>query len=54
MTGLWAYPGSSCRSYALGVGDPLLTEAPCYMKLSPDLSRRPALWQDFRMGEDVH
>jgi len=48
----WAYPWSSCRSYALGELDPLLTEDPCYMELSPDASRRQELWREFLLGED--
>jgi putative transposase len=53
VTEPWAYPWSSCRFYALGASDPLVTEDRCYTELSPDLQRRRALWQDFLMGEDV-
>jgi putative transposase len=54
MTALpWEYPWSSCRAYALGQVDPLLTEDPCYRELSPDPQRRQALWREFVVGEDV-
>jgi hypothetical protein len=31
----WDYSWSSCRAYARGAVDPLLTENPCYPELSP-------------------
>ena len=49
----WEYPWSSCPAYALGKSDPLLTEGPCYLELSPDPARRPELWREFLLGEDV-
>jgi putative transposase len=49
----WDYPWSSCRAYALGEADPLVTEDPCYTELSPDPRRRQQLWREFLLGEDV-
>ncbi len=49
----WTYPWSSCRAYALGERDPLVSENPCYTELSPDVGRRRELWREFLAGEDV-
>ena len=48
----WDYPWSSCRAYACGEADPLLTEDPCYTELSPDPARRRQLWREFLCGDD--
>jgi putative transposase len=48
----WDWPLSSCRYYALGESDPLLTTDPCYLELSPDLQRRRVLWREFPLAED--
>jgi putative transposase len=48
----WDYPWSSCRAYACGAADPLLTEDPCYTELSPDPGRRQQLWREFVSGDD--
>src|SRR5262249_27663864 len=47
------YPWSSCRVYALGEPDPLVTESPCYRELASEPSRRQELWREFLCGEDV-
>jgi putative transposase len=49
----WDSALSSCRFYALGETDPLLTPDPCYLELSPEAERRQALWREFLLGEDV-
>src|SRR5207253_1885484 len=48
----WDYPWSSCRAYALGEPDPLLTEDPCYTELSPDPSHRQQRWREFLCSDD--
>jgi hypothetical protein len=48
----WDYPWSSCRAYASGQPDPLLTMDPNYMELSPQAERRQRLWREFLLGED--
>jgi hypothetical protein len=48
----WDYPWSSCRAYARGEVDALLTEDPCYTELSRDPDRRQQLWREFLLGED--
>jgi putative transposase len=48
----WDYPWSSCRAYACGEADPLLTEDPCYTELSPEPARRQQLWREFLCGDD--
>jgi putative transposase len=48
----WDYPWSSCRAYALGEADPLVTIDPAYLELSPDPGRRQQLWREFLVGED--
>jgi putative transposase len=49
----WDYPWSSCRVYALGASDPLLSPNPWYEGLSPDPARRRELWQKFLLGEEI-
>ena len=49
----WDYAWSSCRAYALGEPDALLTEDPEYAELSPAPARRQSLWREFLMGEDL-
>jgi putative transposase len=49
----WTYRWSSARAYALGEEDPLVTDDPCYLELSPDADRRRQLWREFLLGEDV-
>ena len=49
----WDYPWSSCRAYALGEPDALLSEDPCYSELCADPARRRVLWQEFLLGEDA-
>ena len=48
----WAYPWSSCRVYAVGEADPLLTLNPRYEELSPAVARRQARWREFLCGDD--
>jgi hypothetical protein len=48
----WDHPWSTCRAYACGAADPLLTEDPRYTELSPDPARRQQLWREFVCGED--
>jgi putative transposase len=48
----WEYRWSSCRAYALGEADELLTPNPWYEALSPDPGRRQQLWREFLLGED--
>ncbi len=48
----WTYRWSSCRVYALGASDPLVSIDPSYEELSPDPVRRQELWRAFLLGED--
>jgi putative transposase len=48
----WAYPWSSCRAYALGTLDPLLSVSPLYLELAGEEPRRQQLWREFLLGED--
>jgi putative transposase len=48
----WEYRWSSCRAYALGEADELLSDNPYYLELSPDPARRQALWQQFLIDAD--
>src|SRR5262249_43184211 len=48
----WDYPWSSCRAYACGAADPLLTEDPCYTEVSPDPARPQQLWREFVCCDD--
>ena len=48
----WAYQWSSCRAYALGEADPLLTEDPYYTELAADPCRRQARWREFLLSAD--
>jgi putative transposase len=43
----WEYPWSSCRAYALGEANPLLSPNGWYQELSPEPARRQVLWRDF-------
>jgi len=52
VTEPWSYPWSSCRYYALGEPDALVSEDPCYTELSPDRERRQQLWRSFLMEAD--
>src|SRR5438270_4268141 len=52
VTQPWDYAWSSCRAYALGQADPLLTLDPSYLEMSPDASRRQQLWREFLLGDD--
>src|SRR5947209_7639206 len=49
----WAYRWSSCRAYALGEADGLLSPNPWYEALSPEVARRQELWRAFLVGEDA-
>jgi putative transposase len=49
----WEYRWSSCRAYALGEVNELLAANPWYEELSPEPTRRQALWRQFLMGEDL-
>jgi putative transposase len=49
----WQYRWSSAAYYALGRGDPLVDENPCYRELSPDPGRRQLLWREFLLADDV-
>jgi putative transposase len=48
----WDYAWSSCRYYALGTVDPLITESPSYTEFGADPGRRRQLWREFLMHED--
>jgi putative transposase len=48
----WHYPWSSCRAYAHGDKDPLVTLSPEYLETSPDEQRRQRLWREFLLGDD--
>ncbi|HLJ96596.1 MAG TPA: transposase [Gemmataceae bacterium] len=48
----WTYRWSSCRAYALGESDALLTSNPWYEQLSIERARRQELWRQFLLGED--
>jgi hypothetical protein len=48
----WEYGGSSCRAYALGQVDPLVTDSPCFVKLAPSQDRRAEQWRAFLVAED--
>jgi len=48
-----AHPWSSCRAYALGEADPLLTENPHYTELAADASPRQARWREFPVSADA-
>jgi len=48
----WDDPWSSCRVYARGERDALITEDPCYTELSLGPKRRCQLWQEFLGAED--
>jgi putative transposase len=48
----WDYAWSSCKHYALGVADPLVTESPSYTEFGADPQRRRMLWQDFLVHDD--
>ena len=47
----WDYRWSSCRAYALGESNGLLTANPWYEGLSVKPSRRQALWREFLLGD---
>jgi putative transposase len=46
----WEYRWSSCRAYALGEPDPLRSDNPRYLEMSPEPSRRQDLWREFLLG----
>lgn len=48
----WHYPWSSCRAYALGEADPLLSVNPCYEELAAEPGRRQQLWRAFLEDDD--
>ena len=48
----WDYTWSSCRAYALGEHDPLISEDPMYLEMSPNPERRQQLWREFLVAED--
>jgi len=48
----WDYPWSSCRYYALGEANALLSENPCYSEFAATAGRRQQLWQEFLLAED--
>jgi putative transposase len=54
VTQLWGYRWSSCRAYALGVQDSLLSYNVWYRDLGPDAPRRQQRWREFLLGEDPH
>jgi hypothetical protein len=49
----WEYRWSSCRAYARGEPDPLLSANPRYLELSPEPSQRQALWREFLLGPEA-
>jgi putative transposase len=48
----WDYPWSSCRAYALGQADPLVTLDPMYLEMSLSPERRQMLWREFLLADD--
>lgn len=48
----WDYTWSSCRCYALGQADDLLTENPCFVGLAGSAEHRQEVWREFLLGED--
>jgi putative transposase len=48
----WAYRWSSCRAYALGEADALVSASPGYLELAEAPARRQQLWRDFLLGAD--
>jgi putative transposase len=48
----WDYRWSSCRAYALGESNRLLSVNPCYEELAKTGKRRQELWQAFLMDFD--
>jgi putative transposase len=50
----WEYRWSSCRAYALGVQDDLLSYNVWYRDLGPDATRQQQRWREFLLGEDPH
>src|SRR5205809_4548627 len=49
----WDYSWSSCRHYARGEADALLSANPWYEALSADSVRRQERWREFLLGEDA-
>ena len=43
----WDYRWSSCRLYALGEPDALVSESPCWLDLATTVEHRQQLWQAF-------
>lgn len=52
VTEPWDYRWSSCRHYALGEANGLLTANPYYLEFSPEEARRQALWREFLLQPD--
>ena len=50
----WDYRWSSCRVYALGESDPLVTPNPLYEELGADPAARPRRWREFLLAGDPH
>jgi putative transposase len=48
----WEYRWSSCRAYALGEVDPLLSDNPHYRECSSEPGRRQARWRQFLTEAD--
>jgi putative transposase len=48
----WEYEWSSCRTYALGEANELLTENPCYTERCDTAAARQEWWRRFLMEED--
>src|SRR3974377_2345302 len=48
----WDYEGSSCRAYALGVPDPLVSYNVWYRELGRDDDSRQRRWREFLLGGD--
>jgi putative transposase len=48
----WDYPWSSCRTYALGQADDLLTLHPYYLELGAEPARRQERWRAFLLDSD--
>jgi putative transposase len=48
----WDYPWSSCRHYALGLGDALLAANPWYDQFGSDAAARLQRWREFLQDDD--